>query len=67
MTVVPGCLRIRDNIESQISRPLDALSGNDFSLQSVVAKLIAAGKLQPIQVSEEEKALFRNLNEPGDL
>jgi molybdopterin-guanine dinucleotide biosynthesis protein A len=45
----------------------NALFGNDFSLQSVVAKLVAAGKLQPIQVSEEEKALFRNLNEPGDL
>jgi len=23
--------------------------------------------LQPIQVSAEEKAFFRNLNEPGDL
>jgi molybdopterin-guanine dinucleotide biosynthesis protein A len=46
---------------------VDALSGSDFSLQSLVGKLIAAGKLQPIQVSEEEKALFRNLNEPGDL
>ncbi|HEV2045201.1 MAG TPA: hypothetical protein VGQ95_01240, partial [Chthoniobacterales bacterium] len=46
---------------------VDALSGSDFSLQSLVRKLIAAGKLQPIQVSEKEKALFRNLNEPGDL
>jgi molybdopterin-guanine dinucleotide biosynthesis protein A len=46
---------------------VDALSGNDFSLQSLVGKLIAAGKLQAIQVSEEEKAFFRNLNEPGDL
>jgi molybdopterin-guanine dinucleotide biosynthesis protein A len=46
---------------------VDALSGNDFSLQSLVRKLIAAEKLQPIQVSEEEKAFFRNLNEPGDL
>ena len=44
-----------------------ALSGSDFSLQSLVGKLVAAGKLQPIQVSEEEKAFFRNLNEPGDL
>jgi molybdopterin-guanine dinucleotide biosynthesis protein A len=46
---------------------VDALSGSDFSLQSVVGKLIAAGKLQPIRVSEKEKAFFRNLNEPGDL
>jgi molybdopterin-guanine dinucleotide biosynthesis protein A len=44
-----------------------ALSGSDFSLQSVVGKLVAAGKLQPIRVSEDEKAFFRNLNEPGDL
>ena len=44
-----------------------ALSGSDFSLQSLVGKLVAAGKLQPIQVSEEEKTLFRNLNEPRDL
>ncbi len=44
-----------------------ALSGSDFSLQALVEKLIAAGKLQAIQVSEEEKAFFRNLNEPGDL
>lgn len=46
---------------------VDALSGSDFSLQSVVGKLIAAGKLQALRVSEKEKAFFRNLNEPGDL
>jgi molybdopterin-guanine dinucleotide biosynthesis protein A len=44
-----------------------ALSGNDFSLQSVVNKLIAAGKLDAIQVSQDETALFRNLNELQDL
>jgi molybdenum cofactor guanylyltransferase len=44
-----------------------ALSGSDFSLQSLAGKLIAAGKLQPVQVSEKEKAFFRNLNEPRDL
>jgi|SRR5437870_4280363 len=44
-----------------------ALSGNDFSLQSLVRKLIAIGKLRPLQVSEHERALFRNLNEPRDL
>jgi molybdopterin-guanine dinucleotide biosynthesis protein A len=44
-----------------------ALCGTDFSLQALVGKLVAAGKLQPIQVSEKEKAFFRNLNEPGDL
>jgi molybdopterin-guanine dinucleotide biosynthesis protein A len=46
---------------------LAALSGSDFSLQSVIRKLIVARKLQPIHVSEEEKAFFRNLNELHDL
>ena len=44
-----------------------ALSGNDFSLQPLVRKLIEVGKLRPIQVSTEERVLFRNLNEPQDL
>ena len=44
-----------------------ALDGSDFSLQALVRKLVATGKLQAIQVSEEEKTFFRNLNEPGDL
>src|SRR5438105_12365799 len=44
-----------------------ALDGSDFSLQALVRKLVATGKLQAFQVSEEEKALFRNLNERGDL
>jgi molybdopterin-guanine dinucleotide biosynthesis protein A len=45
----------------------DALSGNDFSLQPLVQKLIALGKLRPIQVSPEERQLFRNLNAPQDF
>jgi len=44
-----------------------ALSGSDFSLQSLVSKLMTAGKLQAIKVSDEEKAFFHNLNEPRDL
>ena len=43
------------------------LSGNDFSLQSLISKLIAANKLEPVQVSKEEKALFHNFNEPRDF
>jgi molybdopterin-guanine dinucleotide biosynthesis protein A len=43
------------------------LPGNDFSLQPIVRKLIALGKLQPIQVSTEERMLFRNLNELQDF
>jgi len=44
-----------------------ALSGTDFSLQPLIRKLITAGKLQPIPISEEERLFFRNLNEPQDL
>lgn len=44
-----------------------ALSGSDFSLQPVVRKLIATGKLQSLEVPPEEVPLFRNLNEPKDL
>ena len=45
----------------------NALAGEDFSLQPLIARLIAAGKLESVKVSDEERALFRNLNEPGDL
>jgi molybdopterin-guanine dinucleotide biosynthesis protein A len=44
-----------------------ALSGKDFSLQSLICKLIATDKLVAVEVSTEERALFRNLNEPQDL
>ena len=44
-----------------------ALSGDNFSLQSLVRKLIAVDKVLPIPVSEKEKRLFRNLNTPDDL
>ena len=44
-----------------------ALSGDDFSLQSLITKLVGAGKMQTVQVSEKETAFFRNLNEPVDL
>lgn len=46
---------------------LAALSGNDFSLQSVVRNLIVGRKLQPVHVFEEEKVFFCNLNKPADL
>lgn len=46
---------------------VDALSGRDFSLQSLARKLITSRKLLPIHVSKEEEQLFRNLNEPRDL
>ena len=44
-----------------------AMSGNDFSLQSLVRELVNAKKLRPVPVSENEARFFRNLNEPADL
>lgn len=44
-----------------------ALSGDDFSLQSLIRHLIADGKLRPVEVLVDEQSLFRNLNEPQDL
>jgi molybdopterin-guanine dinucleotide biosynthesis protein A len=44
-----------------------ALSGADFSLQSLARRLIKMAKLKVVFVTEDEEALFRNLNEPIDL
>jgi molybdenum cofactor guanylyltransferase len=44
-----------------------ALSGSDFSLQSLTRKLVAAGKLSPVNVLEEEGKFFRNFNELNDF
>jgi len=44
-----------------------ALSGLDFSLQTVTQRLVNAGKLQPVLVEKEDQDFFRNINEPADL
>ncbi len=44
-----------------------ALSGADFSLQTLVCDLIEAGKLREIPVTEQEKKLFLNVNALSDL
>jgi len=44
-----------------------ALSREDFSLQTVTSRLVAAGKLQVMLVTSQERQLFRNLNELSDL
>jgi len=46
---------------------LIALSGFDFSLQTLARQLIKMAKLKVVFVTEEEEAFFRNLNEPIDL
>ena len=44
-----------------------ALSGKDFSLQTVTNRLVAAGKLRVISVTSQERKFFLNMNEPVDL
>jgi len=44
-----------------------ALSGSDFSLQSLTKKLVETGKLNPVNVLEEEGNFFRNFNEFGNF
>lgn len=44
-----------------------ALSGSDFSLQSLTKKLVEAGKLSLVNVLEEEEIIFRNFNDPSDF
>src|SRR5262249_59983212 len=44
-----------------------ALAGNDFSLQNVVRQLVTSGKLLEISVAEQEKPLFRNVNNVSDV
>jgi molybdopterin-guanine dinucleotide biosynthesis protein A len=45
----------------------NALVGADFSLQSLVPCLIAAGKLRELAVTGQERKLFTNVNELSDL
>jgi molybdopterin-guanine dinucleotide biosynthesis protein A len=45
----------------------DALAGTDFSLQSLIGDLITAGKMREITVTEQQRNLFRNVNERADL
>jgi molybdenum cofactor guanylyltransferase len=44
-----------------------ALTGTDFSLQTVAARLVTAGTLKAIPVLTSQQKLFRNINEIGDL
>ncbi len=44
-----------------------ALAGTDFSVQSIVRRLVESGKLQEVRVKEHEMKLFLNLNELSDL
>ena len=45
----------------------NALSGADFSLQTLTSRLVKTGKLRSIAVSKAETKLFINLNKPADV
>ena len=45
----------------------NALTGPDFSLQSVLRDLVASGKLSEVCVAEVHKELFRNANIASEL
>lgn len=45
----------------------DALSREDFSLQTLVRRFTAAGKLREISVAEQQRKFFLNLNQLSDL
>jgi molybdopterin-guanine dinucleotide biosynthesis protein A len=44
-----------------------ALSGADFSMQTLTNQLVKIGMLRVVRVPEKEQRFYRNLNEPGDL
>ncbi len=44
-----------------------ALTGTDFSLQTLVRHLFAAGRLREVSIVEQERKLFRNVNESSEL
>lgn len=45
----------------------NALTGADFSLQSLTREVVAAGKLREISVAEQDKKFFLNVNVASDL
>jgi molybdenum cofactor guanylyltransferase len=53
--------------EEALANVQSALSGEDYSLQTVAEGLAAAGKLEVIPVTLPERKLFLNVNEPPDL
>lgn len=53
--------------QEALSNVQSALSGKDFSLQTVTGGLVAAGKLRAVRVTSQQKGLFLNANELADL
>jgi molybdopterin-guanine dinucleotide biosynthesis protein A len=44
-----------------------ALSGADFSMQTLTNRLVKMGRLHVVRVSKREQIFYWNLNEPSDL
>ena len=44
-----------------------ALAGTDFSLQNLVRHLVTSGRLLEFPVMEQERPLFRNVNNVSDF
>jgi molybdopterin-guanine dinucleotide biosynthesis protein A len=45
----------------------EALRSDDFSLQSIAKKLIGSGMVRVMPVSYGQRALYKSVNEAGDL
>jgi len=76
--IEPGCgavANIEDRFEplaaiyphEALANFQSALSGKDFSMQTVAGRLATEGKLRIVPVTSLERKLFLNLNEPADL
>jgi molybdopterin-guanine dinucleotide biosynthesis protein A len=44
-----------------------SVTGSDFSLQTLIKRLVRAGRLNVFQVGDQDAELYRNLNEPADF
>lgn len=76
--IQPGCgvLPLIDNRAEPLAAiyPIEAaidasaaLAGPDFSMQSLTNRLVQTGKMRVVQVSGQDRNLYRNLNERADL
>jgi molybdopterin-guanine dinucleotide biosynthesis protein A len=45
----------------------EALAGTDFSLQALTRRLVEAGQLRVVPVSQNDEMFFGNVNEPIDV
>jgi molybdopterin-guanine dinucleotide biosynthesis protein A len=46
---------------------VEAVTGDDFSLQTLARGLVRSGRMHLLDLPEEQRELYRSVNEPGDL